>query len=314
MKNPFSHKNSLTIVIIAFFVLFAGPSFTFAATTPSLGVAATYAILSSTYTNVTSGTTVNGDIGFTTPPAVTPLGIHTSYGSGAPYAIAGIDQNSALSALTSQMCTFTFAPGAIDFATDTTHGPVGVYTPGVYCTATGSAASIGTGGIVLSGNGTYIFRINGAFTTVANSAVTLQNGASSCNVFWTPTSATTLGANSSFIGTIIDAAGITVGANTVWAGAALAFGGTVTTDTAIITATNCTVPPAPVVVTPTPVVTPVVTPTVATTTVTTVTPTLPNTGIGPDANSAPWSVLISVAVSVILFSFYFAQKKQYEKN
>lgn len=210
-------------------------------TTPSFGAASTYSILSSTYTNTTAGTTVNGDIGFTTGPAVVPTGTHTNYGSGAPYSTAGTNQGSVLSNLASQPCTFTFANGPIDLATDTTHGPIGVYTPGVYCTGASSAASIGTAGITLSGSGTYIFRVNGALTTVDSSHVTLA-GASACDVFWTPTAATTLGSNSTFVGTNIDASGITVGANTNWTGRALAFGGTVSTDTDTIAVPTCAAP------------------------------------------------------------------------
>ena len=129
----------------------------FAASTPSLGLATTYSVLSSTYTNTVPGTTINGDVGFTTGPAVVPAGVHTNYGSGAPYATAGTDQGSALANLNGQACTFTFASGAIDLATDTAHGTIGVYAPGVYCTS--GAASIGTAGITLSGAGTYIFGI-----------------------------------------------------------------------------------------------------------------------------------------------------------
>ena len=67
-----------------------------------------------------------------------------------------------------------------------------------------------------------------------NSNVTL-NGASAGDVFWTPSAATTLGANSTFIGTVIDDAGISIGNAVTWLGRALAFGGTVTTDTDTIT-------------------------------------------------------------------------------
>jgi hypothetical protein len=232
-----------TMFLVSLFLGMAGADTVYAATTPSLGLANTYTILSSTYTNTVAGTTVMGDIGFTTPPAVAPGGVQTNYGSGVPYATAGIDQGSALALLAAQPCTFTFAPGAIDLATDVTHGPIGVYTPGVYCTAAASAASIGVGGITLSGAGTYIFRINGALTTVATSVVTLA-GASACDVFWTPTAATTLGATSTFVGTNIDNAGITIGSTVTWTGRALAFGGTVSTDVDTLTAPVCALPPA----------------------------------------------------------------------
>lgn len=238
--------NKVSAVALAILFTIALTGLVKAAATPSLGVATTYGILASTYTNTVPGTTINGDVGFTTGPAVVPGGTRTNYGSGAPYATAGIDQGAALNNLNSQACTFTFANGAIDLATDTTHGAIGMYTPGVYCTAGPGAASIGTAGITLSGSGTYIFRINGALTSVANSSVTVSNGASACDVFWTPTEATTLGADSTFKGTNIDASGITLGANVSWIGRALAFGGTVTTgvdDT--ITAPTCAVPETP---------------------------------------------------------------------
>ncbi len=236
-------KVAAAVFAVFLVVALVAPVTVSAATTPSLGAAASYGVLSSTYTNTVAGTTINGDVGFTTGPAVVPGGAHPNYGSGAPYATAGTDQGSALAALNAQPCTFTFAPGAIDLATDTTHGPIGVYTPGVYCTP--AAASIGAGGITLSGSGTYIFRVNGALTTVANSVVTLA-GASACDVFWTPTSATTLGANSTFAGTNIDASGITIGSTVTWTGRALAFGGTVSTTSDTITVPTCgAIPPPP---------------------------------------------------------------------
>ncbi len=229
--KTFSKNAMVTVLAVSFvFVMFGftGPIPAFAATTPSLGAAATYAILSSTYTNTTAGTTITGDIGFTTGPAVAPLGVHTNYGSGAPYATAGIDQGTALAALSPQACTFTFAAGAINLSTDTTHGPIGVYTPGVYCST--GAMNVG-GPLNLNGSGTYIFRAVGALTSTVGAVVTLLGGASAGDVFWTPTQATTLAANTVFVGTVIDDAGITVGANSNWIGRALAFGGTVKTDT-----------------------------------------------------------------------------------
>lgn len=230
------YKIMPSVVAVSLLALgLVGPIVAFAATTPPLGTAATYGVLSSTYTDTSAATTITGDVGFTTPPATAPAGVHANYGSGAPYATAGIDQGAALSALSSQACTFTFAPGAINLSTDTTHGPIGVYTPGVYCSA--GAMNVG-GPLTLSGGGTYIFRPVGALTSTAGAVVTLA-GASSCDVFWTPSAATTLAANTTFVGTVIDNAGITVGANTTWTGRALAFGGTVTTATDTINVPSC---------------------------------------------------------------------------
>ncbi|MFA6992950.1 MAG: ice-binding family protein, partial [Candidatus Gracilibacteria bacterium] len=233
--------NKLSVVLLSLAVTLGlvVPNVALAATTPSLGMAATYGVLASTYTDTSAATTINGDVGFTTPPATAPAGVHTNYGSGAPYSTAGTDQGSALTSLASQSCTFTFADGAINLSTDTTHGAIGVYAPGVYCS--NGAMNVG-GPLTLSGSGTYIFRAVGALTSTAGAVVTLA-GASECDVFWTPTAATTLAANTTFVGTIIDNAGITVGANTTWSGRALAFGGTVTTDTDTISVPTCTAAP-----------------------------------------------------------------------
>lgn len=226
--------------LVVFFMLvvfgLVGPITVLAATSPSLEKASTYGVLSSTYSDTSGATTINGDVGFTTPPATAPAGIHTYYGSEVPYATAGIDQGNALTSLASQACTFTFASGPINLATDTTHGPIGVYTPGVYCSD--GAVNV-AGPITLSGSGTYIFRVVGALTSTDGATIT-YTGVSACDVFWTPTEATTLAANTTFVGTIIDDAGITFGANSTLYGRALAFGGTVTTDTNTITVPTCT--------------------------------------------------------------------------
>lgn len=210
-----------------------------AAVTPVLGEVANYGVISSTYTNTTAGTIINGNLGYTTAPAVNPTVNGITYVATGTYNQAGTDQNTALIALNSQSCTFTFAAWAVDLATDTTHGTIGIYTPGVYCII--GAASIGTAGITLSGNGTFIFRIDGTFTTVDNSAVTLSNSASACDIFRTPTSATTLGADSTFIGIVIGDAWITVWANTTWLGIASAFWGTITTDANTFSTPTCIV-------------------------------------------------------------------------
>lgn len=236
-------KNTLKTLSIAFSVFVISTillvPFVNAASTPNLGQTSSFGILSSTYTNTVGGTTINGDLGYTTGPASAPTVNGTIYSPpSSKYSTVGTDQTAALASLAAQPCTHTFPAGAVDLATDTSHGTIGVYTPGVYCTTASSAASIGAGGITLSGSGTYIFRIDGALTTVANSVVTIA-GASSCDVFWTPTGATTLGANSTFVGTDIDAAGITIGSTVNWTGRALSFGGTVSTTTDTINVPSC---------------------------------------------------------------------------
>lgn len=232
-------KKFSKISIFGLLVIFIFFSFRFvnAATTPSLGMASSYGLLSSTYTN-TSATTINGDVGFTISPAVAPLGIHPNYWVGAPYPQAGLDQNTALVALSdpAQPCTFTFAAGAVDISTDATHGTIWIYEPGVYCSL--GAMTVGSS-INLSGAWTFIFRsFPAALNTTVDSVISLTNGASACDVFWISTN-TTLAATTTFVGTVIDNSFITVGANTTWLWRALSFGWTVTTDTDTITVPNC---------------------------------------------------------------------------
>ena len=197
---------------------------------PSLGSLSTYGVASSTYTNTAAGTTINGDVCFTTGPAVTPTILGTS---GACPASAGPDQTGALAILNGQPCT-TLPAGNLD-AVVIGANPPGVIPPGCYERV--GAINITTGATVtLNGAGVYVFRSSGgAVTTGANSNVVLGPGACAGNVFWAPVGATTLGANSTFVGNILDAAGITLGNLAVLQGRALAFGGTVTTDANTIT-------------------------------------------------------------------------------
>jgi hypothetical protein len=262
-----------------------------AATSPSLGAANTFTVLSGSYVNTTPGTTISSDLGYTTGPAVAPTVGGTTHVADSTYNQAGIDQGNALSFLNSQPCTYNFPSGPVDLATDVTHGPVGVYNPGVYC-LTGAADVVSSGTIALDGAGTYIFRMDGALTTGANSIITAINGASACNVWWTPTQATSLGANSTFLGTDIDAAGITIGDNVTWEGQALAFGGTVTTDNDTLTSPTCdasrgTTPSAPVT-----------------------TPGLPNTGSGSSAISVSATLIFAIIGGLAAVIFAVSKKQR----
>jgi uncharacterized repeat protein (TIGR01451 family) len=232
------NKNLIAAVVVSLVFGVAGPITALAATTPSLGTAATtFGVLGSTYTN-TAATTISGNLGYTTGPGVPPTVSGATHVADATYNTAGTDQAAALGILNAETCNFNFSS-----ATDLSLLPQPL-TPGVYCIT--GAASIGTAGVTLSGGGTYVFRINGALTTVTGSVVAVTNGASACNVFWAPTAATTLAANTTFIGTDIDDSGITVGSTVNWTGRALTFGGTITTNAdTIAVPTSCVAPANP---------------------------------------------------------------------
>ena len=214
---------------------------------PNLGSEAPFGIVSSTFTNTSAATSITGNVCFTTGPAVTPMTVTGTYGA-CPIA-AGPDQLAALATINGQTCT-ALPPGPLE-GISINAGVPGTFPPGCYVRA--GALDISVNGVVtLNGVGVYIFRSSaGALTTGANSRVILTGGACPGNVFWAPVGATTLGATSTFVGTILDAAGITLGLNANLSGRALAFGGTVTTDanTIIVPAACAAPPPAPPTVT-----------------------------------------------------------------
>ena len=216
-----------------------------AATAPSLGSTSTYGIVSSTFTNSNTApqTIIDGDVCYTTGPVTPPLTISGAIAT--PCAPAtGVDQGLALANLMGQPCVSLGAGAiALDQVIVGTNPP-GTIPPGCYSSGGAMNVTVSTT-VTLSGSGVYIFRPGGALDTAANSQVVLAGGACASDVFWAPVGATTLGANAAlsptptFVGNIVDAAGITIGHFANLTGRALAFGGTVTTDANTITVPSC---------------------------------------------------------------------------
>jgi hypothetical protein len=211
-----------------------------AATAPSLGTLAPYGIAAEILTNTAAGSSTSGRVCYTTSPA-------TAVGSG------GIDVPCAASVFSDQAAALAILNGVGQGCVPLPVNPLaGNIAPGCYETAGAINIAAGTT-VTLTGSGVYIFRsTGGAINTEANSQVLLAGGACAGNVFWTGSGATTLGANSTFVGNILDNAGITIGAGTSLIGRALAVfaGGTVTTDTDTITRPFAC-PPVPVLATTT---------------------------------------------------------------
>jgi hypothetical protein len=216
-----------------------------AATAPSLGSTATYGVVSSTFTNANTGlqTAITGDVCYTTGPTTPPVTITGATVTPCP-PITGTDQGLASADLNGQSCTFLGAGAiALDSLIIGTNPP-GTIPPGCYFNGGAMDITVSTT-VTLNGAGVYIFRPGGALTTGANSRLILANGACASDVFWAPVGATSLGANAAasstptFVGNILDAAGITIGHFANLTGRALAFGGTVTTDAVTITVPTC---------------------------------------------------------------------------
>lgn len=211
----------------------AGPAWS--QTAPDLGSTDTFAIVSETFSNTTAGTVIDGDVCFTTAPAVDPTINGTTETPCDPQ--KGIDQTDARSELDAQSCTSIGSAVALD-QISIGGGTPGTFPPGCY-SSTG-AMSVTTGATVtLSGDGVYIFRPGGSLDPAADSSVITANGACSNNVFWAPDGGTTIGANAAFVGTVFrglaDGLSITLGDSASLKGRALAFGSTVTTANNTIT-------------------------------------------------------------------------------
>ena len=238
------NKNSAVAVLVFSLALgLMGSSVAYAATAPSLGVASPCGVAAGTFTNsLNTGTQtiINGSVCYTTPPATAPITITGA--TTVPCAPqVGLDQSAALSILNTQACTNLGAgPIALNAVTIGANPP-GTFPPGCYSTAGAMNITLSTA-VTLDGPGVYVFRAGGALTTGQDSQVILTNGANAADVFWAPVAAVTLGANSApslvtptFVGNILDAAGITIGHFAHLLGRALSFGGTVTTDSNTIT-------------------------------------------------------------------------------
>ena len=237
------NATSATLALVALLSVSFGVT---AQTAPSLGSEAPFGIVSSTFTNTAAGTTINGNVCFTTGP-VFPA---TVTGTTGPCpAAAGTDQTAALAILNGQACT-PLPAGPLEAVVIGTN-PAGTIPPGCY-TRAGAIDITASGIVTLNGNGVYIFRsTGGAVTTGATSRIVLAGGACADNVFWAPAGATTLGAASTFVGNILDAAGVAVGLGASLTGRALAFGGTVSTSSSTITVPGaCAAPPPPAPGTP----------------------------------------------------------------
>jgi len=213
-------KLTLLSAIFAFLLFF--PKLNFAQVL-DFGDASGFAVFTTAgaFTNV-GPTDVTGDVGnnagaFTAfPPGTLNGQIHNIDAVSALAATSLASVNADLLAMT---CDAVIAPAL---------GNGQVITPGVYCQA---AVVTLTGDLILDAQGDpnaiFIIKVGGTFTTGVSSNVILTNSASLCNVYWHVVGVIVLGSNSTFGGTIVGNATLTLNDGAVLSGRAFTTGGAV---------------------------------------------------------------------------------------
>ena len=196
----------------------------------SLGSAGSFAVLGGSGGVANTGNTVlNGNLGVYPGAAITGF---------SPGIVNGTIYNNDPVAATAQADTLTaynFLAGE-PVTSDLTGQDLGglALLPGVYFFS--SSAQL-TGTLTLSGNGYYVFQIGSTLTTASSSSILLINGAQADNVFWQVGSSATLGDSTSFYGSILADASVTLDPEaSILSGRALAITGAVSlSDNNIIT-------------------------------------------------------------------------------
>lgn len=207
----------------------------FAAAAINLGSAAPDAVVAGTTITNTGSSVLTGDISLS--PGTSVVGFPPGTASGTTNAADA----TSLAAQTSATAAYGVASSATPFTT-VAGGTVGGLTlsPGVYESA--SAMQL-TGPLTLNGGGdpsaVFIFQAGSTLTTASASSVVLENGAQACNVFWQVGSSATLGSTTSFVGTILALASVTLNTGARVDGRVFAQTGAVTLNDNVITVPTC---------------------------------------------------------------------------
>ena len=191
-----------------------------------LGSAASFSVLAGSGITNTGATTIYGDVGTFPTPSETGFGSVTIIGTN------HVDDAVTQGAKTDLVTAYNDAAGRPPVTTIPTELGGTTQIPGAYNSTAGTFGITGT--VTLDGQGdpnaVFIFQMQSTLTTASNSVVLLTNGTHSCNVFWQVGSSATIGTGSSFVGTILALASITVTTATI-DGRLLARNGAVTLDT-----------------------------------------------------------------------------------
>jgi hypothetical protein len=227
-------RRSVVALAIVALLSTVGSTAVAAPTAVGLGTARSFAVLAGTGITNTGPTTITGDIG-TFPNASITGGTSLTL-IGTNHAGDSVTQG----AKTDLVTSYTTAAGQ----GPTTAVPADLVgetlTPGVY----NSASAMGLSGVLTldaagDPNAVWVFQAGSTLITASGSRVIMLNGAQACNVFWQVGSSSTLGTNSTFVGTILALTSISLQTGATLDGRALARNGGVTLDSNTITRSAC---------------------------------------------------------------------------
>jgi len=207
-------RSMLSLGLAALVILIWPATALAAATDPLLATSGNYAVLASATITSTGASWITGTMALSPGTSITGFPPGTS-------GVQDINNGPALQARNDAIAAYTKAAGEPG-CTSTGGVELGskTFTPGLYCNGTmGITAGLT---VTLSGGGIYIFQIGTTLITGASSRVLLTNGAQPCDVFWQVGSSATIGASTTFVGTILANASITMVTRATLNGRALA--------------------------------------------------------------------------------------------
>jgi len=250
----FTNTMKGVLLVVPLVLGIAGTTPAFAATSPSLGAADSYSVLSgAAATNGGAGTTtISGNLGVSPAAAYNDVAANPTVflTAGNPH-LADV---SAADAQSAQLAVFN-GPGGIEAGSQpctTTYAVTQdltglVLDPGVYCTPLDFLLS---GTLTLNGTGApatdvWIFRSERDFVGTGTANIVFSGtGGVPCNVWWRLVRDATFTADNDIVGNILAANDITFGQDATLDGRAFAYTGAVTMLGNTISGPTCATPPA----------------------------------------------------------------------